>query len=299
MAERMNTESLRYVQAVVRTGSFSAAARAHGVTQPALSNGVARLERQLGDKLFTRSPRGVSLTTFGTRMVPLVDRALAALDAVDAEANRWSRPEMDTIRMGVSPLIDPALIARFHRAVSGADADPFRRQLVLREANMADLRDGLIADDLDLIVIPSVGPMPRYEHRVVASEPLVLVMADGHSRTAQLAELADLQLILLPDTCGLTTVTRDLLSSRELPMHSYPGEATSYRVLEEWSLLGIGSAMLPQSRLTTSDQHRREVLDEEGLPVEIFYEAVWDPTSALAPALGALTDAVGTGPDAG
>ena len=62
MMERLNLEGLRYAQAVAETKSFSAAARAYGVTQPALSTGIAKLEERLGGQLFDRSPRGVTNT---------------------------------------------------------------------------------------------------------------------------------------------------------------------------------------------------------------------------------------------
>ena len=44
MVDRLSLEGLRYAQAVAETKSFSAASRAYGVTQPALSNGIAKLE---------------------------------------------------------------------------------------------------------------------------------------------------------------------------------------------------------------------------------------------------------------
>ena len=78
MAERLSLEGLRYARAVAETGSFSAAARAYGVTQPALSNGIAKLEEYLGERLFTRSPRGVAQTPFGVLILPLIERALGA-----------------------------------------------------------------------------------------------------------------------------------------------------------------------------------------------------------------------------
>ena len=78
MIDRLNLEGLRYAQAVAETKSFSAAARAYGVTQPALSNGIAKLEERLGEKLFDRSPRGVTQTAFGAHILPLIERALAA-----------------------------------------------------------------------------------------------------------------------------------------------------------------------------------------------------------------------------
>ncbi len=92
MSERLSIEGLRYAQAVAETHSFSAAARAYGVTQPALSNGIAKLEERLGEPMFTRSPRGVTPTTFGTHLLPMVKQALAALDGVAAEAKRWNAP---------------------------------------------------------------------------------------------------------------------------------------------------------------------------------------------------------------
>ncbi|MCI1746728.1 MAG: LysR family transcriptional regulator [Acidipropionibacterium sp.] len=299
MTERLNLEGLRYAQAVTETGSFSAAARAYGVTQPALSNGVARLEDRLGEKLFTRTPRGVTATSFGNRILPLIDRALAALDDVAAEAQRWTAPVAGSIRMGVSPLINPKLVARARDAIGALPTPPESRQLVLREANMAELQDALVTGELDIVVIPSVGPLPRYEHRVIDSEPLVLVEASsepggGTDDPAPLPELAGKELILMPDTCGLTTFTRDLLSSRDLPMRPYPGEASSYRVLEEWSSLGLGAAMLPESKLTDPQTAHRQVLDEDGNVVEIFYEAVWNPRAALAPDLAGLADRMTT-----
>src|SRR5699024_5881435 len=107
--ERMSTEGMRYVRAVAETGSFSAAAKAYGVAQRALSSGIAKLETTLGDRLCDRSPRGVTPTAFGEAMLPRIERALAALDDVRAEAVRWNARAPEVVRVGVSPLIDPKL----------------------------------------------------------------------------------------------------------------------------------------------------------------------------------------------
>ena len=290
MSERLSLEGLRYVQAVAETGSFSAAARAYGVTQPALSNGIAKLEERLGERLFDRSPRGVARTAFGAHVIPLIERALTALDGVSAEASRWNATSGEAIRMGVSPLIDPKLVAGAYTAVCCVAAFPSPRQLVLREANMTELKAGLLAGELDLILIPSVAPMPRLEHRIISAEPLVVVESrrTGDS-PIELEELVDKQLILMPDTCGLTTFTRDLFRQRGLTERAYPGEAASYRVLEEWSNLGLGSAVIPRSKLANVSAPHRPLV-EDGMDVEIFYEAVWDPHSQLAADLHLLAD---------
>src|SRR5919107_449705 len=128
MQDRLNLEGLRYAQAVAEAKSFSAAARAYGVTQPALSNGIAKLEERLGERLFDRSPRGVTPTLFGARILPLIEQALTSLDTISAEARRLTGPSETRIHMGVSPLINPQLVARAYAAVREL---PAPRDLVL------------------------------------------------------------------------------------------------------------------------------------------------------------------------
>ncbi|MFG2949625.1 LysR family transcriptional regulator [Streptomyces adustus] len=288
MVDRLNLEGLRYAQAVAETKSFSAAARAYGVTQPALSNGIAKLEERLGDRLFDRSPRGVTRTAFGTRILPLIERALDALDAVAAEARRLTEPGEQKIRMGLSPLIGSHLVARAFSMVQDLLAP---RDLVLREANMQELREGLLAGQLDIILIPAVAAMPRFEHRVIDVEPMVVVSPDTAADAAplELEEAGQECFILVPDTCGLTTFTTQLFQAHEMPLRTYPGEAASYQVLEDWTKLGLGSAMVPRSKLTSPDVPHRPLLNA-GREVQISFEAVWSADSPLATDLLDLAD---------
>ncbi|MFC8719849.1 LysR family transcriptional regulator [Kitasatospora sp. NPDC057198] len=309
MTDRLNPEGLRYAQAVAETRSFSAAARAYGVTQPALSNGIAKLEERLGGKLFDRSPRGVARTAFGARMLPLIERAVLALDAVAAEARRLTEPGGQRIRMGVSPLIGPHLVARAFGTVRDL---PAPRDLVLREDDMHDLRGALREGELDIILIPAVAAMPRFEHRVIDVEPIVVISpgtdapdsngpgpgtGDTHGGGSdggaplELADAARERFILVPDACGLTTFTRQLFRAGEIPLRTYAGEAASYRVLEDWSRLGLGSALVPRSKLTSPDVPHRPLVDA-GREVQISFEAVWSTESPLAADLLHLADAL-------
>ena len=287
MTDRLNLEGLRYAQAVAETRSFSAAARAYGVTQPALSNGIAKLEERLGDKLFDRSPRGVTQTGFGARILPLIERALVALDAVTAEARRLTEPGEQKIRVGVSPLIGSQLVARVFGMVRDG---PGPRDLVLREANMQDLRECLQSGELDIILIPAVAAMPRFEHRVIDVEPIVVVTSTpGEDAPLELEDAGEDEFILVPDTCGLTTFTAHLFQAHELPLRTYAGEAASYGVLQEWVKLGLGSAMVPRSKLASPDLPYRPLMNH-GREVQISFEAVWNPHSPLGADLARLVD---------
>ncbi|MER6526229.1 LysR substrate-binding domain-containing protein [Streptomyces sp. NPDC001508] len=208
----------------------------------------------------------------------------------DDRSQRLTEPGERKIRMGLSPLIGSHVAARAFSAVCDL---PTPRDLVLREANTQDLRDALRAGELDLILIPAVAAMPRLEHRVIDVEPVVVVgTAAERDATLELAEAADEQFILVPDACGLTTFTTQLFRANEVPLRAYPGEAASYRVLEEWAGLGLGSALIPRSRLTSPDVPHRPLLNE-GRQVQISFEAVWNPDTALRADLALLARSLG------
>ena len=106
-----------------------------------------------------------------------------------------------------------------------------------------------------------------------------------------LDSLADDQLILVPDQCGLTSFTTRLFADSANPLLRYPGEATSYGVLEEWSRLGLGTALLPVSKLTDSTRPAPE-LQHQDHPVLISYEAAWRTGSRAHAELARLVDAL-------
>ena len=370
MNDRLSPEGLRYAQAVARTGSFSAAAREYDVTQPALSNAIRRLEKILGARLFERNTRGARPTVFGATILPRIDAALAALDAITAEARHWRAGEPRPVRIGGSPPISADVVARAHSAVAGLPGRG-RGSLVLREADLSELCTALDDDELDLIVVPAVLPLTRYRHRVIGSEPVVLVEpgagdaagpanfasptnsadptspadpadpansadpmctaapatsmrtanpaspadpagpaspadpagsadpmrtaapaspAEARAAAARIDDVACRTLLLVPDTCGLTTFTRDLLADRGLPLRAYSGEAASYRVLEDWAGMGLGSALLPRSKVTRVDSSVRPVVDARGAAITIAYEAAWDGASPIAGELEVLAE---------
>jgi DNA-binding transcriptional LysR family regulator len=72
----MNPQQLSYFLAAAEHGSFSAAADRLGVAQPSLSDGVRRLERELGAELFARAGRGVVLTEAGRTLRPHAEQVL-------------------------------------------------------------------------------------------------------------------------------------------------------------------------------------------------------------------------------
>jgi len=112
----------RYLQIFVALADeqhFGAAARAVGITQPPLSQGLRRLESLVGAKLFERGPGRVELTPAGAALLPYARRALSTIDEFHHAVSAQDRdgPEL---RLGLSPEVPAAVGAAVAAACSSA-----------------------------------------------------------------------------------------------------------------------------------------------------------------------------------
>jgi DNA-binding transcriptional LysR family regulator len=269
----MTLTQLAYVLAVAELRSFSRAARRCHVIQPTLSSGVAVLEEELGARIFRRSTRAVSMTPFGEALLPTVAQVLRGAEALRLVADGLLRPERVVLCVGVSPLVDARLIAMllgsFEKSRPGCAT-------ALVEDNLQDLARRLADGSLDVMIVPVVAPAPRGSvHRVpLYSEPLCAVSsALPAAASIRLDEIPDRTFVLVPDTCGLTTRTRELFKAQRRELRPAPAAAMSYAVLENWAGLGLGAAILPRSKITASCERWAPIVDRRGRPVTIDYEA--------------------------
>ena len=97
--QNIPTELLRTLIAVVDMRSFTKAAVSLGVTQPAVSSQIKRLQQLLGGELFDRSAPGVSLTEKGVRVVNYARRLLAINDQIYGLAVR--QEPIGQVRVGI------------------------------------------------------------------------------------------------------------------------------------------------------------------------------------------------------
>ena len=92
---------LHYFVTVAETRHYGQAAYRLGVTQPPLSQGIQRLEKHLGSRLFDRSARGVRITEAGAALLPRARSVLEACDELRATAELAARPHR--MSMSVPP----------------------------------------------------------------------------------------------------------------------------------------------------------------------------------------------------
>lgn len=111
--------------AVAETGAILSAADKLGITQPALSRVVARLERQFGGRLFDRMSTGVRLTPLGAVVADLARHILYEIEVAEEKINATLSGRTGSLRITAGPMwmgaVLPNVIARFHETCPGVE----------------------------------------------------------------------------------------------------------------------------------------------------------------------------------
>ncbi|WP_441247205.1 LysR family transcriptional regulator [Kitasatospora sp. McL0602] len=186
----MDLDAVRTFVAAADARQFQEAAAELAVTQQAVSKRIAALERNLGVRLFTRTPRGAELTIDGQAFLPhareLLRVAERAADSVRA-GRRPLRVDVLTSRSAQS-----GLMRGFHRVHPDVELDVV--MLFDIEAAVAAIRSGAIDASFRAVAMPG-RPLPEDIESVrVLDEPLQLLTGPGHllagARSVTVAQLA-------------------------------------------------------------------------------------------------------------
>jgi hypothetical protein len=78
---------------------------------------------------------------------------------------------------------------------------------------------------------------------------------------------------MVPDSCGLSDITRMLLRTTTNVAKEYEGKALSYQVLAEWANQGLASAILPRSKILP--HFTKQQIFKSNKPAQISFEARW------------------------
>jgi DNA-binding transcriptional LysR family regulator len=169
---------LRVFDAVLRDRSVTSAARRLGLTQPAVSNALARLRALFEDALFVRTPTGMDATPFSRELAEPVRQALALLESALAHGPGFdSATSTRAFRFYMSDLGQieflPPLVERAQRVAPGV-----RLEAVALEVE--DIGDALAAGALDLAVgfLPGLGPPVR--RQPLFRDPYVCLVRADH-----------------------------------------------------------------------------------------------------------------------
>ncbi|MGW6908280.1 LysR family transcriptional regulator [Streptomyces sp. NPDC054940] len=241
----MEVRTLQYFLAVAEEQSFTrAAARCH-VAQPAISQQIRSLERELGEALFERDSRSVRLTAAGEALMPHARTVSATVAAAKAEFAARSGLLTGTLSLGVADGVEssslPALLGTFHRLYPGVTVH-------LVEGASAGLVPQVRQGSLDavFVAVPPEGLDPGFGHRVLVRDEIVALVASDRPQAQQTAlsldELSAAPLITYGPDSGLHPRLRSAFEAAQVPFR--PAYATNHVALQlELVAAGVGIAL--------------------------------------------------------
>lgn len=176
----MDLRSMRQMIAVSEHGHMTRAAEALGVTQPALSAALRKLEEELGTELFHRTGHGVEPTEAGKVFVEHAKITLRAASQTTEAVRSLVGLETGSIRVGAGATATGYLLPGAIKAVR--KKYPGLR-FSIREAGSAQVAQGVLSGELDLGVVTLPIEHPRADELMVVkeiSDELMLIVPDGH-----------------------------------------------------------------------------------------------------------------------
>ncbi|MEN5145341.1 hydrogen peroxide-inducible genes activator [Brevundimonas diminuta] len=237
---------LQYLKLLAEHGSFSRAADAAHVSQPALSSGVQELERVLGAAVVERTRGAVILTAVGAEAVRRAEDVLARAEDLVEAAQNAGKPLSGRFRLGIIPTVAPFLLPR---ALPGLKALYPGLRLFLREDLTPRLIAGLKAGQLDAAIIALPYDAPGIDHarigddEIMAAAPVDHPLAGAGPIPDGMLKAEDL--ILLEDGHCLRDQALAAVNI-EAPRGEDVFAATSLHTLVQMVSSGLGVSFLPQ-----------------------------------------------------
>ncbi|MBC7779868.1 MAG: LysR family transcriptional regulator [Proteobacteria bacterium] len=174
----MEPRDLEYFRVMADHGQLARAAEALGLSQPALTKSLQRLESDVGAQLFERTPRGVRLTPIGSALLARAAQVRLALDQARAEVADLAAGRVGRVRIGIGPtMVELLLPATCSRLLVEAPQVTLQVTTGLNDV----LIDAVERGELDLVL----STLP--EHRVsgmhyepLLEDDLLVVARTGH-----------------------------------------------------------------------------------------------------------------------
>ncbi|KAB2350751.1 LysR family transcriptional regulator [Actinomadura rudentiformis] len=291
----LDLERLRALHSVATYGSVSAAADVLHVTTSAVSQQLAKLERETGQKLLERNGRGVRLTDAAELLVTHADRILSLVERAQADLEAHRGAVVGELAVAAFPTAIRGLMPAALRALRADHPD--LRVIVGEEDPMQSI-PRVVRGDLDMAVVQDWNnePLPIPEgllRGTICYDVADVALPGGHPLAdrdeVELKELAgDSWISSTPGSICCDWLTHTLRSIDAEPRidHMAYEFATQLALVEA----GLGNAVLPRLGRCDVPEGVRVVPLKTSLSRRIY--AVWREEAARRPAIRAAMDAL-------
>ena len=271
---------------VVSSGSFSAAAEALHLSQSAVSQQIAALEREVGMPLLERTSGGPKLTPAGKALMDHGDAVITRLEEAERELAQIAGLEGGRLRLACFPSASATLMTRalavFRQRFPSVE-------LEFSEEEPEESFPGLKRGDFDLVVVFDYPNFPLEFDRdtdaeMVYEEPMWVALPPGHplaaAKSVRIEDLADEDWLCgaLPSSCRYQVLQlgRDAGFEPRIAFHS-----EDYNVIKGFVAAGLGVTVLPE---LAADHPEVELRDVRGAKPTRRIWAVTRESEARPPA---------------
>lgn len=280
----MTTDLYTIFLKVCQTSNLSRAADELFLSQPAVSQAIAQLERQLGQVLFERLPRGVRLTSEGEVFYHKVSQGMQLIRQAENDLRDVQELKSGRLRLGVSPIVArfrfPEIVKRFREAYPGI-------RVRILSGTTKDLADGLRSGSVDLVIgFKPEGMREVSFHKLLDIQDVFVTSKELAEKIPQPLSYADLSrqpLIMLDQRSETRRKLDDYFRQHDISLRTEI-ELADYDLLLAFAKQGLGLAsVLKQFQAEESVQ---EIELEKPLPVRAlgYYYRKGQPLSPSATA---------------
>ncbi|MBL8908067.1 MAG: LysR family transcriptional regulator [Rhizobiales bacterium] len=249
----MTHAQLKAFHAVAQSAGFSRAAEKLSLTQPAVSDHIAKLELTCGTQLFVRTRREAVLTEFGRRLFALTERLFETEGQIEELISRARKLEEGSLAIGADAAVHVLpLISSFRERYPGV-------AVKLIGGNSAALLERVDRFEIDFAVVSIQPAEARYEMLLLREDRLVALIskqAPVRLKSLEMASLATCPVVLREEGSMTRTLLLDEMARRKLKLSNVT-EIDSREAVSEAVAQGLGIGIVSESEVVPDTRLRQ------------------------------------------
>ena len=239
----MDLMRLQYFVAVAEAGSFSRAAAALHMSQPALSRQVLLLEEEVGQRLFERTGRGAQATESGLALLAHARGIFDLAERARVDMRERQLSPRGRLTVGLPPrlahILTADLVEKFHAQFPEA-------AITVVEGLSIRLREWLVAGRVDVALVFDPPHSPQLQQETLAREPLVLISVQDLPKRMRLADVVQRALVMPSGPNALRQLLEQHTQPRGLLL-KLVAEVDSIQTVLSLVARGVADTVLPLS----------------------------------------------------
>jgi len=215
----LNFHQLHIFHTVAERGSFSAAAQALHMTQPAVTMQIQSLEDYFGTKLFMRSTKRIELTESGKALIPYALQSIELIRNTDQAMSLFTQQLKGRLQLGASLTIGEYFLPR----VLGPFGQEYPQiSISMRVMNTAQIMEDILNHQLNFGLVEAPVTHPDIHMEPVMSDELHLIVGSTHPlanrKSVKLEEVMEYPFVLREQGSGTRLVMEEQLRLKNIDL---------------------------------------------------------------------------------